>query len=133
MTAPHRRALALAGIQAADLAVTQLSAEFGDSHLDHLGVPRGIRPLLPIIKAVGVTALVVTADRPTARSVVAASLMAELGGDTSGIAYSERLMAYYAAAGTFHLRAGDPPWLAAPAAGCCLLAASLVGERSRAS
>ena len=116
MTAPHRRALALAGIQAADLAVTQFSAEFGDSHLDHLGVPRGIRPLLPIIKAVGVTALVVTADRPTARSVVAASLMA-----------------YYAAAGTFHLRAGDPPWLAAPAAGCCLLAASLVGERSRAS
>ena len=34
-----RRALLLAAFQAGDLAATQLSAKYGDDHLDHLGVP----------------------------------------------------------------------------------------------
>lgn len=105
----ERRALLLSAIQAADLAATQLSASYGDEHLDHLGVPRALRPALPAIKAVAVVALIATSKRMVPRSIVGASLVA-----------------YYSAAVSFHVRAGDGVAATAPAAGCALLAATLV-------
>jgi hypothetical protein len=105
----ERRALLLAGIQAADLAVTQLSSSYGDDHLDHLGVPRALRPALPAIKAAAVVALVATHKHRVPRSIAGAALVA-----------------YYAAAVSLHVRAGDGLATTAPAAGCCLLATTLV-------
>lgn len=109
MIGPNRRALVLAGLQAADLVATQISPNYGDEHLDHLGVPRSLRPLLPVIKTAAVVALVATSKRATLRSMVGAGLVA-----------------YYSAAATFHVRAGDPPAEATPAVTCALLAATLV-------
>jgi hypothetical protein len=105
----ERRAHVLAAFQAADLVLTQFSPKYGDEHLDHLGVPARLRPLLPVINGAAVTALVAGAGRSTARSIVGASLVA-----------------YYSAAVSFHVRAGDPPSAVAPAAACALLAATLV-------
>lgn len=106
---PSRRARLLAGLQAADLVVTQLSSAYGDDHLDHLGVPAALRPALPMVKAVAVGALLVTSTRPRLRSVV-----------------STALLSYYSAAIAFHIRAGDSPTKALPAAGCAALAGTLV-------
>jgi hypothetical protein len=106
---PKRRALLLAGLQAADLATTQISPKYGKEHLDHLGVPPAVRPVLPVIKAAAVAALVVTSKRSRLRSTVGAALVA-----------------YYSAAMAFHIHAGDPPAEAAPAAVCGLLAATVV-------
>jgi hypothetical protein len=69
--------------------------------LDHPGVPRSLRPLLPIVNATAVGALVGTSNRPTLRPLVGAGLVP-----------------YYSAAVAFHLRAGDPPTEVAPAAAC---------------
>lgn len=107
-TAPARLARLLAGFQLADLVVTQVSPRYGGDHLDHLGVPGPLRPVLPIVKAAAVGGLVVTARRPTARAAVAAALVP-----------------YYVAATTFHVLAEDPPSAAAPAAACAVLAAAL--------
>ena len=109
MWSPGSRAVALAALQAADLAVTQLSSKYGDAHLRHLGVPPALRRLLPVAKAAAVVSLVAAAGRPRARSITGASLVA-----------------YYSAATTFHVRAGDPLAAAAPAAACGALAATLV-------
>ena len=106
---PERRAQLLALLQAADLAVTQLSPAYGEEHLDHLGVPKSVRPLLPLVKSGTVVALVATARRPRLRPYVGAGLVA-----------------YYSAALTFHVQSGDSPADAAPAACCALLAASLL-------
>jgi hypothetical protein len=105
----HRRALVLAGLQAADLAVTQVSSAYGDEHLEHLGVPRAMRPWLPVVKATAIGALTATANRPALRRIV-------------GVA----LTSYYLAALVFHVRAGDRAPQAAPAAACALIAATLV-------
>jgi hypothetical protein len=59
----ERRALVLARLQAVDLAVTQVSPKYGDEHLDHLGVPGAVRPVLPVIKATAIGALVATSRR----------------------------------------------------------------------
>jgi DoxX-like family len=109
VSTPERRALVLAGLQAADLAITQLLPAYGDEHLDHLGVPPLVRRALPIIKAAAVGALMATARRPILRGVVGAGLIS-----------------YYSAAVAFHVRAGDRPVEAAPAAACALLAATIV-------
>jgi hypothetical protein len=102
-------ALVLAALQATDLAVTQVSPAYGDDHLDHLGVPSWLRPSLPVIKAGAVCALVVTADHELAQSVVGAALVA-----------------YYAAAATFHVLSGDRSSEVAPAVVCACLAAAVV-------
>ena len=104
-----RRALLLAGVQAVDLAVTQLSPRYGHEHLGHLGVPLEIRPVLPAVKAAAVGALLATAKRARPRSLVACALVA-----------------YYSAAATFHVLAKDPLTTVSPAAGCAVLSASLV-------
>jgi hypothetical protein len=99
----------LAAFQAIDLVYTQTSKDYGDAHLDHLGVPHSLRRALPIIKASAVAALVLTADRPRPRAIVGAALLS-----------------YYTAAVTFHREAGDPPSAALPAAACALCAGLLV-------
>ena len=105
----NRRALALAVLQGADLAVTQTSRAYGDEHLDHLGVPRALRPLLPVVKVTATGALIVTSNRPALRRFVGVGLAL-----------------YYLAAVAFHVRAGDRATQAAPAAFCVLIAVSLV-------
>ena len=103
-------ALALAAFQAADLVATQVSPRYGPAHLDHLGVPEWLRPVLPVVKAGAVVALVVAARRGRRhRAVVGAALVP-----------------YYAAATTFHVLSGDRPADVAPAATCAALAALLV-------
>ena len=101
--------MALAGVQLADLVATRVMPQFGDAHLDHLGVPDWLRPVLPVIKAAAVVALVATAKRPTPRSVVAAALVG-----------------YYAAAAAFHALSEDSPVSVAPAAACGVLAAAII-------
>jgi hypothetical protein len=109
MSRRERLALALAAMQAADLAVTLVSSKYGTEHLQHLRVPAQLRPALPVIKCAAVAALVLTARRPAQRSAVGAALVS-----------------YYSAAVTFHMLAGDPSNVAAPAAACGVVAAALV-------
>ena len=102
-------AIVLAAFQAGDLVVTQVSPRYGRAHLDHLGVPHALRPVLPLVKACAVVALVLVARggrRP--RRVVGAALVP-----------------YYSAATTFHVLSGDRPADVAPAAVCGALAALL--------
>ena len=103
------RAHVLAALQAADLAVTQLSPRYGAEHLDDLGVPSQLRPALPMIKAAAVAGLIVSSNHRAAQRLVGAALFS-----------------YYSAAATFHLLAGDRPADVAPAAACGVLAATLV-------
>jgi hypothetical protein len=102
-------AVALAALQAADLVVTTASERYGEAHLQHLGVPRALRPVLPAIKVAAVAALLGSAFHPAGRRAV-------------GLA----LVPYYTAAATFHVLAGDGPRDVAPAAACAVMAASLV-------
>ncbi len=102
------RGLALA--HAVDLAVVAASpTRFGDEHLDHLGVPRWVRPWFPVVKGTAVVALLATAKRPQLRSIVGAGLVA-----------------YYSAAVAFHVLSDDPPEEALAAAWFGANAAALV-------
>jgi DoxX-like protein len=101
----------LAGLQAAGLAVTQISPKYGEEHLDHLGVPPAVRPVLPIVKAAAVIGLVIASRRSGLRSIAGAALVS-----------------YYSAAVAFHVHSDDPPIDAAPAAVCGLLTATLVSR-----
>jgi hypothetical protein len=101
-------ALALAAFQTADLVVSQVSPKYGADHLDHLGVPQWLRPVLPAIKLWAVALLVATATRPRLRSRVAAALVA-----------------YYSSAVAFHVASGDETRQLAPAAACAASAAVL--------
>jgi hypothetical protein len=101
--------MALAALQSADLLATKTLPQFGDAHLDHLGVPGWLRPALPITKASAVVALVASAKRSKPRSLVGGALVA-----------------YYAAAATFHVLSGDGPIRVAPAAAYGVLAAAIV-------
>jgi hypothetical protein len=109
MRSRRQSSLVLAGIQTADLVVTLVSPKYGEAHLDHLGVPRALRPALPMIKLAAVVALIATRDRPRLRSTTGAALVA-----------------YYSAAVTFHILSGDSPKQAAPAATCGVLASTIV-------
>ena len=102
-------ALALAALQAVDLAVTSVSPKYGEEHLDHLGIPAWLRPALPLIKVAAVAALVAAAKRPVLRSTTGAALVS-----------------YYSAAASFHVLAGDSTTDVAPAAACAMLAGALV-------
>ena len=101
--------MSLGALQAMDLVVTVTSPKYGRAHLDHLGVPRTLRPALPVIKLSAAVSLVASAGRPRARSLV-----------------GRVLVAYYLAAVGFHMRAGDPAKEAAPAAACAAMAATLI-------
>jgi hypothetical protein len=103
------RALVLAALQTADLAVTQLSPRYGDDHLDHLGVPVRLRQALPLVKTGAVAGLILSWRGRSLRRMVGATLVP-----------------YYAAAVTFHVLSQDPPTEALPAAACAALAASLI-------
>jgi hypothetical protein len=106
----RRLALRLAAMQVLDLAVTVASPDrFGDAHYDHLGVPPALRPLLPVIKGATTAALLVGMRRPRLRAVTGAGLVA-----------------YYAAAVTFHVESDDPWTDVAPAALYGLVAAAVV-------
>lgn len=109
MISPRQRSLLLAGLQAADLAITQGSSKYGEEHLDDLRVPVALRPLLPWFKGAAAVALIVTSELPRARSA------AGLG-----------MVAYYSSAATFHIAAKDSVLNTVPALVCGLLAASLV-------
>src|SRR3954454_9753262 len=107
MTSRRRVEQVLAIMHVADLIASQTLPQFGDYHLDHLGVPRRLRPVLPMTKAAAVVALAVTREHPKPRSAVGAALVA-----------------YYAAAVTFHVLSDDGPAQAAPAAAFGALAAA---------
>ncbi|HLF99822.1 MAG TPA: DoxX family protein [Acidimicrobiia bacterium] len=68
------------------------------AHLDHLGVPDPLRPLLPVIKVAGSAGLLLGRRVPRL-----------------GVLVSAGLVAYYTAAAQYHLGAGDPPRKALPA------------------
>jgi hypothetical protein len=104
------RALRLAAAQVVDIVVTQVAPKkYGDAHLAALGVPAWLRPRLVLIKGVTTVALVASARHPRLRSITAASLVA-----------------YYAAAVTFHVDSHDPWTDVAPAAAFGLVAVTLV-------
>lgn len=104
------RALRLAAMQVVDIVVTQaMPQKFGDAHLADLGVPVWLRPWLVYIKGATTFTLVATARQPRLRSMTAAALVA-----------------YYAAAVTFHVDSHDPWTDVAPAAAFGLVAVSLV-------
>ncbi|MHB8467272.1 MAG: DoxX family protein [Acidimicrobiales bacterium] len=70
-----------------------------DAHLDHLRVPAPLRPALPAIKVLSSVGLVLGLNSPRLGTLTSAALVG-----------------YYAAAVGYHLRAGDHPALAVPAA-----------------
>lgn len=109
MTSRGRAAQVLATLQVVDLVASRTLPQFGEAHLDHLGVPPWLRPVLPITKLAAVVALVGTRRHPTPRAAVGASLVA-----------------YYAAAVTFHVLSGDRLADAVPAAAFGALAAAIV-------
>lgn len=90
---------ALAAIQVLDVVGNALLPdERIEAHLDHLGVPVGIRPLLSPIKLASSVGLVLGHRMPA-----------------MGACTSAGLVAYYSIAAGLHLRAGDPPVLTTPA------------------
>ena len=96
----ERFALRLAAMQVVDLvAVAALPNRYGDDHLAGLGVPPEVRRVLPAIKATATCALVVGTRRSRLRSLTAAAMVA-----------------YYAAAVTFHVESRDTLFNTAPAA-----------------
>lgn len=70
------RAKGLAVLQLADLVAATFLSQFGDAHLDHLGVPRWLRPLLPVTKTAAAVVLITTAERHVLRSIVGGALVA---------------------------------------------------------
>ena len=106
---PERTALRLAAMQVVDIVVTQVSPRYGDAHLAELGVPPDLRRVLPVIKVATTAALLVGVRRPRIRAVTGAGLVA-----------------YYAAAVTFHVRSNDPWTQIAPAALYGAVAAAVV-------
>ena len=110
MWSKRRFALRLAAMQVMDLAAVQLFPDrYGDAHLADLGVPADLRRVLPAIKVATTAALIVGVRRPRVRAVTGAGLVA-----------------YYAAAVTFHVRSNDPWAQTAPAALYGIVAAAVV-------
>src|SRR4051794_9516751 len=105
----QRVTLVLAALQTGDVIVTLVSSKYGEGHLDHLGVAPWLRPILPAIKLAAVVSLVVTSNRPRARSMTGAALVA-----------------YYSAAVTFHVLSRDSPADAVPAAAFGAVASTIV-------
>jgi hypothetical protein len=89
--------------------VTLVSSKYGNAHLDHLGVPPWLRPILPFVKFAAIVSLVGSSDRPRARSITGAALVA-----------------YYSAAVSFHVLSGDPTRDAIPAVACGVFASAIL-------
>jgi hypothetical protein len=94
--------VALAAFQVLDVVGNAVPRRFVAAHLDHLGVPQALRPMLSVMKLSS-----------------SAGLLAGLRFRRLGVLTSGALVAYYAAAARFHTLSGDHPALAAPAAGMC--------------
>ena len=90
--------IALAGFQVLDVIGNAIPRQFVKRHLDHLGVPEYLRPMLPVIKLSSSAGLLLGLKLPRLGAFTAASLVA-----------------YYTAAARFHVLSGDHPVLAAPA------------------
>ena len=112
-TSGRRAAVALAAVQVLDVVGNEAAPPRRvTAHLDHLGLPRRLHPALTPIKLATAGALVLGSRRlPAVGAVTAAGLVA-----------------FYAAATTFHLRAGDDGVVAAPAAACGVAAAYVLTD-----
>jgi DoxX-like family len=97
----RRLVVGLAIFQVVDAIANAIPRRYVEAHLDHLGVPRDLRPLLPVIKVTSALGLLVGLKMHRVGAVTSAGLLR-----------------YYAAAAGFHLLADDHPLLAAPAAAC---------------
>src|SRR5687768_6551625 len=80
--------LGLATLQVLDAIGNEIPRKLVHNHLNHLGVPPRLRPLLSPIKVTTAAALVAGIERPRLRAITSAGLVA-----------------YYAAAARFHLLA----------------------------
>ena len=94
-----RVVLALAGFQVADAVACAIPLQYIKRDLDHIGCPEPLQRALPVIKAVSAVGLVGGLKMPRLGTLTCAALMA-----------------YFLAAVGFHVRAGDRPLRAAPAA-----------------
>lgn len=102
-------AVALAGFQVLDVIGNAIPRQFVKQHLDHLGVPEYLRPMLPVIKLSSSAGLLLGLKLPRLGVLTAASLVA-----------------YYTAAMRFHQLSGDHVVLAMPAAGLVGVAAVML-------
>jgi hypothetical protein len=100
-SAAKRLAVWLAAFQLLDAIAAALPRRYVKAHLDHLGVPDAVRPLLPAIKVAASAGLLVGLKQPRVGAVTAAGLVA-----------------FYAAAVQFHLLADDHPLMTVPAVVC---------------
>jgi hypothetical protein len=91
--------IALAGAQAIELLVSAVAHQSTTSRLDHLRVPRELRPLLPRIKGTASVGLLVGLRVPR-----------------MGVAASAILVSSYSAAVMFHHLGGDSQITSLPAA-----------------
>ena len=89
----------MAVVQVVDAIANEIPRRFVKAHLDHLGVPDRLRPVLPMIKIATAVGLLAGVRSPRIAAVTSASLVA-----------------YYAAAVRFHQLSGDHPIMCAPAA-----------------
>jgi DoxX-like family len=92
-------AAGLAVLQIVDAIASATPQTSMTARLDHLGVPGVLRPVLPVIKLSTAVGLLAGLRRP------------RVGAMTSAV-----LVAFYAAAVSFHGSAGDHPAVALPAA-----------------
>lgn len=108
----RRLAVVLALLQLADAAGNEvLPEEYVTAHLDRLGVPRRIQAGLPAIKVLS-----------------SAGLLSGLRWPLVGTLTSACLVGFYGAAVAFHMRAGNHPIVAVPAAALGLSAAVLAAD-----
>jgi DoxX-like family len=96
-----RLVVGLAIFQIVDVIANTIPRRYVEAHLDHLGVPRNLRPVLPVIKVTSTFGLLLGLKK-----------------SRLGVVASAGLIAFYAAAVRFHLLTNDHPILAAPAAAC---------------
>ncbi len=100
-------AVRLAAFQVVDaLGNEVVPRRYIERHLDHLGVPQRLRPMLSPIKVTTAAGLVIRLRVPAVGALAAAGLVA-----------------YYSAAASFHMLAKDHPLLAGAAVACGAAAA----------
>ena len=102
-------AAALAAVQAIDVVGNVLAPRRKvQAHLDRLGLPRPLHRVLSPLKLATASGLVVGVQSPAVGTVTSAALVA-----------------FYAAAATFHVRSGDHWTMAMPAVACGAAAAAV--------
>ena len=98
--AAKRRVLGLVAVQLADAVFNAVPNQWVRDDLDHLGFPRDLRVVFPVIKSASATGLLAGLRQPRLGRLTAAALVA-----------------YFIAAMGFHARAGDSLLRYLPAAG----------------